>query len=402
MCPETATNGSFDSSETIELTRALIAAPSENPPGDERAAAQVVTEALLQRGIKDIETISLHDHRPNLICSLDSGRAGPTLILCGHLDTKPSGGLDRWSHDPFAGVIENGKLYGLGSCDMKAGVAAIVLALGRIHEQGGPRIGSLVGVFVADEEAGGETGARFLAEAGHIQGDAAILTEPAGIHEDWDRLHLGCRGAFLFRLDIQGTGGHSSLEDHVGGTTATLALARLIDRLDAAFRHLDGVAINVGATVEGGVFYGVRAATASFRGDVRLPPGLHADVVAGVLAQTVSSFQDEHPDVSITVTTDELYPPSEALGIPAVSRIASAARQACEQVLGFVPPDAFFPGATDSFFLQGIANIPTLPALGPGRLREAHQPDEYVSLASLEIAPALVAAVAENYLASDK
>jgi acetylornithine deacetylase/succinyl-diaminopimelate desuccinylase-like protein len=160
--------------------------------------------------------------------------------------------------------------------------------------------------------------------------------------------------------------------------------------------------VNVAATVEGGIFYGVRAATAGFRGDVRLPPGVRADEANSLLEQTVASFRDEHPDVSIKVTTDELYPPSEALGITKTSAIASAARQACKQVLGFAPPDAFFPGATDSFFLQGIANVPTLPALGPGRLREAHQPDEFVSLASLEIAPALLVAVAENYLSVER
>lgn len=400
--PDPTAAQSPDLAEIVELTRALIAAPSENPPGREREAADVVMQALAERGIREVKTFSLYDDRPNLICRVDSGRAGPTLMLCGHLDTKPTGGLDRWQHDPFAGVIEDGRLYGLGACDMKAGVAAIVVALGRILSAGGPRCGSVVGAFVADEEAGGEAGAVFLAESGLIQADAAILTEPAGILRDWDQLHLGCRGAFLFRIDIEGTGGHSSLEDHEGGTSATLAMARLIDLLDRSFRQLPGVAVNVAATVEGGVFYGVRAGQASFRGDVRIPPGITADEVLEIVNSSLAHFSEQHPDVSIHLVTDELYPASEALIVPAESPIIAAARGALQEVLGTTPPDGVFPGATDSFFLQGIAGVPTLPALGPGRLSEAHQPDEYVSLSSLEASPQILISVADRFLSGTR
>lgn len=384
--------------EVIDVTRRLIAAPSENPPGDERAVATVATRLLRERGL-EVTTVAAEPHRPNIIARLDGRRRGPTLILAGHFDTKPVGIADAWRHDPFAGVVADGRLYGLGASDMKAGVAAVVVALGRIRAADGPRCGSVVGLLAADEEAGSTAGASFLTKAGSLHADAAVLAEPAGVDREWEHLYLGTRGSFLFRVDLEGVTGHSALEDYVGGTTATLALARLIERLDSAFRQLPGVAVNVGATVEGGVHYAVRAPSASFRGDVRLPPGVASVDAARVLHETLEGFLGEHADVRAKIVTDELSDGTfEALSLPADSAIAEACRTAAARTLGFIPEDGVYPAATDSFFLQGSAGIPTMPALGPGRLREAHQPNEYVSLESLEVAPSLLAAVADIYL----
>ena len=387
--------------EVVDVARQLIAAPSENPPGDEREVAEVVIRLLRERSVDDVTTIAAEPHRPNVIATVESSRPGPTVMLSGHIDTKPVGSIEEWEHDPFAGVIANGCLYGLGACDMKAGVAAVIVALGRIRAAGGPKSGSVVGLLLADEEAGSVFGGRLLAEAGEIRADAAIIAEPAGVTRDWERFYLGTRGSFLFRVDLEGATGHSSLEDHLGGTTATLALARLIDRLDAAFHELPGVAVNVAATVEGGIYYAVRAGRASFRGDVRIPPDVRLADALGVLDGTITEFLSEHPGVRATVATDEILAGgAEALSVSCGSTIARACRAAVESTLGSALPDGIYPAGTDSFFIQGIAGVPTVPALGPGRLQEAHQPNEFVSLESLEAAPGLLTAAVENYVAS--
>lgn len=389
--------------EVVEVTRRLITAPSENPPGDERAVAQVVTELLRERGIGSVATISSLPQRPNVLAWLNGERPGPTLMLCGHIDTKPAGPKSAWSHDPFHGVVENGCLYGLGATDMKGGVASIIVALGRLRSRAAVRRGSVVAVFTADEEAGSKLGARFLAASGHLRADAAIIAEPAGVDEDWQRLYLGTRGSLLFRVDVEGATGHSSLEDHAGGMSATMAMARLMLALDEAFRQLPGVAVNVGATVEGGMHYGVRAGSASFRGDVRIPPSVTLAETRSILKETVERFVGEHGSVRATPVLDEIPEgPFEPLSVAPTAPIVRACRAAAEEVLGQAPPDGVFPGGTDSFFLQGIAGIPTVPALGPGCLREAHQPNEYVSLASLRVAPELLARAAERFLNDDQ
>lgn len=389
--------------ELVDVLQRLISAGSENPPGDERAVIAVAARLLRERGVNDLRTVAAEPDRPNLIARIESSRPGPMLLFCGHVDTKPVGPSDKWDYDPFAGSVADGRLYGLGACDMKAGVAAVIVALGRIRAAGGPGCGSVAGLFLADEEAGSAVGAQFLARTDQIPvGDAAIIAEPAGVNREWERLYLGTRASLLFRVDLEGATGHSSLEDHAGGTTATLALARLIDRLDAAFRRLPGVAVNVGATVEGGIDYAVRAGSASFRGDVRIPPEVTNTDARAVLDETVDTFLSEHPDVRATIITDELSDhPFEALRVAPSSTIARACRTAVERTLGVVPTDGIYPAGTDSFFLQGITGIPTMPALGPGCLREAHQPNEYVSLESLEMAPTVFTTAAEEYFGSE-
>jgi acetylornithine deacetylase/succinyl-diaminopimelate desuccinylase-like protein len=389
--------------EVVEVTRRLVAAPSENPPGDERAVADVVTELLRERGIESATTIASAPSRPNVLARLDGAQPGPTLMLCGHIDTKPAGPREGWSHDPFLGVVEDGRLYGLGASDMKGGVASIVVALGRLRSRGTLRRGSVVAAFTADEEAGSKMGARFLATSGYLGADAAIIAEPAGVDRDWQSLYLGTRGSLLFRVDVAGATGHSSLEDHTGGVSATMAAARLMIALDDAFRQLPGVAVNVGATFEGGMHYGVRAGSASFRGDVRVPPAVTLVEARRILTETVESFAASHESVRASIVLDELPDgPFDPLSVDSAAPIVAACRAAALEVLGHAPPDGVFPGGTDSFFLQGIAGIPTVPALGPGRLREAHRPNEFVSLASLGVAPELLVRAAELFLNHDK
>jgi acetylornithine deacetylase/succinyl-diaminopimelate desuccinylase-like protein len=97
-------------SAVVELTSALIAAASPNPPGDEREAARVATDALPVAP----RVLARSPERPNLLATLDFGPGGRHLVLCGHLDTKPVGGAS-WSVDPFAATIEGDRLYGLGA-----------------------------------------------------------------------------------------------------------------------------------------------------------------------------------------------------------------------------------------------------------------------------------------------
>src|SRR4030095_3929581 len=91
----------------IELTRALVAAPSPNLPGDETAPAQVIHGALERLGLPPALVVAVEPHRPNLIVRLDGVRPGPHLALCGHLDTKPVGdAAAEWRSDPFTPTIE--------------------------------------------------------------------------------------------------------------------------------------------------------------------------------------------------------------------------------------------------------------------------------------------------------
>ena len=169
--------------DVLEFTRRLIATPSPNPPGDERAVAKVVAERLDEFGIDDVEWLSTDEDRanlmtrPNLIARIPGDGPGRTLILSGHLDTKPAGDMDKWETDPWDPVVREGNLVGLGSGDMKAAVAGMVYAAAALKTVGGFG-GELTLVLTADEEAGSVLGSKWLAEAGHLRGDTCVIGEP--------------------------------------------------------------------------------------------------------------------------------------------------------------------------------------------------------------------------------
>src|SRR3972149_308931 len=105
--------------ETLELLKLLIAARTENPPGDEERAAQVVRDYLSAKGIS-FEEHAREPGRTNLIASVGSG--APVLLTACHLDTVPAG--EGWDTDPFEAVEKNGLIIGRGACDNKGPMAA--------------------------------------------------------------------------------------------------------------------------------------------------------------------------------------------------------------------------------------------------------------------------------------
>ena len=209
----------------VEVTERLVAAPTPNPPGDERAAADVVTETCAELGLPAPRVLAADPTRPNLVVDLDFGPGGRHLALSGHLDTKPVGDA-TWSSDPFVPRVDDGHLYGLGACDMKGAVAAMLLAAAELAIDG-PAAGRLSLLFTADEEHGSEYGSRYLAECGAVQADAIVIGEPGGIDGDWDQLQTISRGIANFSIDVFGDQGHSSLSDAKGFMSATQECALL-------------------------------------------------------------------------------------------------------------------------------------------------------------------------------
>ncbi|MEJ7800912.1 MAG: M20 family metallopeptidase, partial [Ilumatobacter sp.] len=263
--------------DVVELTQRLIAAPSPNLPGDERRVASLVAEICAELGLPAPRVLAARPERPNLVVDLDFGPGGRHLALSGHLDTKPIGDA-VWATDPFDAVIEDGYLYGLGACDMKGGVAAMLIAAAR-SLQHPPSFGRLSLVLTADEEHGSAYGSRFLAETNAIHADAVVIGEPGGIATDWDQLQTVSRGIANVYVDVLGDQGHSSLSAAKGFVSATQEMARLIVRFADRFEPTHPVSalglrptVNTAVTVEGGVGFGVVPGAATFATDVRLLP----------------------------------------------------------------------------------------------------------------------------------
>lgn len=387
----------------LGLARELVAAATPNPPGDERAAADVLTRTLRSLGIDDVQVVGPSPSRPNVLARIRGRGGGRSLILNGHIDTKPSGDLDAWETQPWDPVVRDGRLHGLGAADMKGAVAAMVYAAAEVARAGTD--GDLILAFTADEEEGAASGARWLAERGLLAADAAIIGEPSGITRDWEAIRLISRGVFIFRVGVRGTAMHSSLSDQMPSVNANVEMARLIGRLaseaPSMLRYVPhplaprGPTVNAALAASGGSGYGVLPAAASFISDIRVLPGMTRDQIEEDIAAFLERAARDEPGLQTTFEVEHWLPPCEIeVTHPVVEALAAAAAD----VLGAAPPFALFPGGTDAPHFQLAAGIPTVPSFGPGLLTAAHRPNESISVQSITEATAIYARTARRYL----
>ena len=390
--------------EVLEFARELIATPSPNPPGDERAVADLVVARLLDLGVTPIERVGVSEERPNLIVRIPGDSPGRVLMLSGHLDTKPAGDMDAWDTDPWDPLIRDGDLVGLGSGDMKGAVAGMAYAAAALANAGGFP-GELVVVFTADEEAGSVVGSKWLVEEGRLTADVGIIGEPSGITREWESIHLISRGAALFKVKVTGTQMHSSISDRIKGVNATVQMARLIDRMD---RELEGYlafdphplcptgpTINVGVMAEAGVFYGVYPGNAEFACDVRTIPGMSEDQLIADVQHFLDDAMADEPDLAAELVWELMVPATE---ISPDEPIVAELQRAAEDVLGVVPQLDAFPGATDAPHFQLTAGVPCVAAFGPGMLPRAHSPNEFMAAAGVAQAAMVYGLAAIRYL----
>jgi acetylornithine deacetylase len=398
-----ATDGVIDGrrGDLLELVRELVATPSPCVPGDERAVADVLVARLRELGLEDVDVAGPLPERPNVLVRIGGG-PGPALVLNGHTDTKPPGDLGAWRTPPYAASVHDGVLTGLGAADMKGAVAAIVYA-GLAVAEAGTR-GTLILCLSADEELGGEHGARWLAEQGRIQADACVIGEPCGIRRDWEAIRLVSRGSAIFRVRVRGTQMHSSLSEELHGVNASVTMARLMARMHER-RHalarfephplVERPTVNVGLTVSGGLGYGILPGDGDFLTDVRALPGMTREGIEADVRAFLEQARADDPELDAELEWEHWTPPSEiAADHPIVDALAAAA----EEVLGERPPLSYFPGGTDAPHFQQLGGIPTVPSFGPGLLTAAHAPNESIAVESIVQAAKIYARAARRFL----
>lgn len=200
--------------DVVELTRALVRA--ESPTGRESPAAAVLAAALETLGYDEVAI----DPAGNVVGVIERGE-GPTVLLNGHIDTVPAGDPERWPHPPFEAVLDDGRIFGRGACDMKGPVAAMAVGARLAADAG--MLGRIVMTGVVQEEIGG-LGARYL--AGTQRADVVILGEPSDL-----RLMLGHRGRCEVRATFPGRLAHAGRASL--GENALTRAARFVMALDA-------------------------------------------------------------------------------------------------------------------------------------------------------------------------
>ena len=390
--------------EVLEFARELIRTPSVNPPGDEREVASVLVDRLARLGVGNHRIVAASDDRPNVLAHVDGTRGGSTMMLSGHIDTKPPGDLDAWHTDPHDPVIDDGRLYGLGSGDMKVAIAAMVYAAAALQHVG-DFPGRLALALTADEENGSAVGSKWLAEEGLIDADVCVIGEPGGVAEEWESIHLVSRGAALFRVVVHGTQLHSSISDQLPTVNATLKMAELALRMQRELKdHLTfddhpycrfGPTVNIGMTATAGVTYGVFPGRAEFASDIRMIPGMTARQVRSDVQAFVDRAMEDDSDLRAELVWDSVVVATEIEG---THPVVDALRSSAEAVLGHTPRLDAFPGATDAAYLQTSAGVPCVASFGPGLLPRAHSPNEWLFADGAARATMIYALSALRYL----
>jgi acetylornithine deacetylase len=142
--------------------------------------------------------------RPQLVARRRGAGRGRSLLLNGHIDVVSAEPRDRWSSDPFAAEVREGRLHGRGSCDMKGGIAAMVLAAETLASLGVELAGDLIVATNTDEESSG-AGGTAIVERG-VRADAGIVTEATGF-DVW----VACRGSEYASVRVPGRPGHAEV-----------------------------------------------------------------------------------------------------------------------------------------------------------------------------------------------
>lgn len=368
--------------EILEFTCELIRTPSVNPPGDEVPISKVILEKLRVLGVTERRIVGALDERPNVLAHVQGTEPGRTMMLSGHIDTKPPGNLDEWKTNPHEPVVVDDQLIGLGSGDMKGAIAGMVYAAAALANLG-HFSGRLALALTADEENGSVYGSKWLASEGLIEADVCVIGEPGGIQREWESLHLVSRGVALFRVVVLGTQMHSSISDQLPAVNATLKMAALALKMQKELRSYltfdehpfckHGPTINVGVMASAGVTYGVFPGRAEFASDIRTLPGMTEEQIQRDIQRFLDDAMAQDPELRATLEWNRMMGATE---IDSNNDVIQVLQATSEMVLGRAPMLDAFPGATDAAYIQTAAGVPCVASFGPGFLPRAHSPNE--------------------------
>ena len=327
------------------------------------------------------------DGRPQLLTRRPGAGGGRTLLLNGHVDVVPSGPVEAWSTPPRSPQVRAGRLYGLGSCDMKGGVASMVVAVEALAALSVMTAGDLLVNTVTDEESTGAGAAATMARG--IEADAGVIPEPTGF-DVW----TASRGASIATITVNGRAGHAGLarrerdpEDAVNAIDeAAPLLGALHDlredwRSDAGRAHpVLGSSDIVPISIEAGDWLVTHPSSCRLRCHVSFTPmqadgeGLGGPVRREVeqrlaAAAAESAWLREHPPL---VEWSAGVPTAEVPGGHAIVEVLRSAASDLGRAGGLATRTTWYDGVS---FTRG--GIPTV-ACGPGDIGQAHSADEFV------------------------
>jgi len=362
----------LDEGHCRKLIEDMVAIPSV--VNDERDLAEYLRGELDALGL-ETSLQPVEGDRANVIGKLGFQKPGKTLMFNGHMDTVPV--CEGWNTDPFKPIIRDGRLYGLGSMDMKAGIACALTTIKALIDADVQLKGTLLFTGVVDEEAYSK-GAKALLKSEYGRTDATIIGEHWTGLPEWP-VPLGITGKVLYELNVKGRSAHG-FDPHLGINAIEDAARILVnlDKLKLKPHPRFGKGNFCTLKIEGG--YKVYSVVVPDRCRVEINRLL-------VPGETVSSAVD---DMRVLVKSLNLRaevdvgtkpPRYESFEMSRDLPIVRVFSDAFKEVHGMEPEFQYSSSITDGNVFTGEGGIPSIH-LGPEG-EGAHQPNEYLVLDSL-------------------
>jgi len=403
------------------LTAELVRIPTVNPPGevyddcarylgDRLAARGFVVEYLRAEGaLGDSDRYP----RTNVVARIEGDGPGPCVHFNSHIDVVTAG--EGWTVDPFGGEIRDGRVYGRGTCDMKGGLAASVVAVEAVLDSGIRFSGAIEISGTVDEESGGYAGVAWLAERGYFSQprvDHVIIPEP--LYKD--AVCLGHRGVWWAEVEVRGRIAHGSMP--FLGVSAIRGMGAFIEKVerelyprleqrrtampvipDAARQSTLNFNSLHGGLPEQEYADGFPAALVADRCRIVLDRRYLMEEdegdVRGEVVEILESLRKERPEFEYELKDLWSVPPT--MTDPDVPLVRALDRNILD-ILGQEARHVASPGTYDQKHVRRIGNLENCVAYGPGVLELAHQPDEYIDIDDMVASAQVMAGVTLDLL----
>ena len=359
-----------DRGRMVTLLERLVGFNTENPPGREVEAVAFLADELKDAGFT-VETMEIESGRANVVARFSNG-PGPTFAFNSHVDVVPAG--DGWSRDPFRLAESGGSLFGRGACDAKGPIVAMIEALRGLTAARDAWRGTLLAVFVADEEVASLGAKTYVKSAPSI--DYVIVGEPTS-----NEAVIAHKGSLRPLVRVHGQTAHSGTPDL--GENAILKSAALLgliaethDAVSARTHPLVGPASLTVTRAFGGHADNVVPDACEFLLDRRMIPGEDEEAVKREIQDVLdlartrfgvrADIVEFKPTTGGATETDPEHP------------VVHAVQDACTRHHGGATPLRGFQGGCDLVHFRSIGAQGVV--LGPGSLSVAHKPDEFVPI----------------------
>ena len=398
----------IDRDELAELTRELVRIDSVIRPdagGTERDVVRFIEQWLRRELGVEPRIEEVEKGRENIVATLDSGADGPCLMLEGHTDVVSEGNRALWTRHPFGGEMADGRIYGRGSCDMKAGLAVALVTARAFKRAGVPWAGKLKLGFLCDEE-GMMIGVKHFIRAGHADDvDACLVPEP-----EENNLCITMKGAIRAVVRVHGKMAHGAMP--LSGVNPTTRLARIVLAFEAfeaeekkrcgkdPFIGMPSITFTVvqapppGSPAQLNVMSGEAVGYVDIRTTLAQSHEALRDRLTGILRELAAADPDFRAEI-------EFIEDRPVVGISQDEPIARISAEAFRDLTGREPVWNGVPGATDGTFLSAWKGIPCL-VNGPGLRHLPHQTDEYVEIEQLHESARLYVLSASRFLGTKR